>query len=153
MVSPFEASRSHLDTTIGRTPLDEWSARRRELCLKNHNSHNTLPAGFEPEIPEIDRPQTHAGPLGDLNRHQVYSTLRCIFDLCIYVTESQSFALVIIFSRHFFSFLSLLITSPCYCIVCVLLYLAALWVFWWVCNIDCGKYGIVTWEDMRGIIL
>ena len=27
-------------TTVGRTPLDEWSARRRDLYLKTHNTHN-----------------------------------------------------------------------------------------------------------------
>ena len=27
-------------TTIGRTPLDEWSARRRDLYLATHNTHN-----------------------------------------------------------------------------------------------------------------
>ena len=28
-------------TTVGRTPLDEWSARRRDFCLTTHNTHNT----------------------------------------------------------------------------------------------------------------
>jgi len=27
-------------TTVGRTPLDEWSARRRDLYLTAHNTHN-----------------------------------------------------------------------------------------------------------------
>ena len=27
-------------TTVGRTPLDEWSARRRDLYLTTHNTHN-----------------------------------------------------------------------------------------------------------------
>jgi len=27
-------------TTGGRTPLDEWSARRRDLYLTTHNTHN-----------------------------------------------------------------------------------------------------------------
>jgi hypothetical protein len=26
--------------TVGRTPLDEWSARRRDLYLTTHNAHN-----------------------------------------------------------------------------------------------------------------
>ena len=30
-------------TTVGRTPLDEWSARRRDLYLTTHNIHNKLP--------------------------------------------------------------------------------------------------------------
>ena len=51
-------------TTVGRTPLDKWSARRRDLYLTTHNTHNRQtsmpPAGFEPAIPAGDRPQTHA---------------------------------------------------------------------------------------------
>jgi len=27
-------------TTVCRTPLDEWSARRRDLYLTTHNTHN-----------------------------------------------------------------------------------------------------------------
>ena len=27
-------------TTVGRTPLDEWSAHRRDLCLTTHDTHN-----------------------------------------------------------------------------------------------------------------
>ena len=30
-------------TTVGRTPLDEWSARRRDLYLTTHNTHNKHP--------------------------------------------------------------------------------------------------------------
>jgi hypothetical protein len=51
-------------TIIGRTPLGEWSARRRDLCLATHNTHNRQtcrhPAVFEPAIPASERPQTHA---------------------------------------------------------------------------------------------
>jgi len=35
-------------TTVGRTPLDEWSARRRDLYLTTHNTHNrqtSMPPG------------------------------------------------------------------------------------------------------------
>jgi hypothetical protein len=49
--------------TVGRTPLDEWSARRRELYLTTHNTHNRQasmpPVGFEPTISADERPQTH----------------------------------------------------------------------------------------------
>ena len=34
-----EASRSQSDTTLGTTPLDEWSDRRRDLYLTTHNTH------------------------------------------------------------------------------------------------------------------
>ena len=48
-------------TTVGRTPLDEWSARRRYLYLTTHNRQTSMPpAGFEPAIPASERPQTHA---------------------------------------------------------------------------------------------
>ena len=50
-------------TTFGRTPLDEWSARRRDLYLTTHNTHNSQtsmpPVGFEPTISAGKRPQTY----------------------------------------------------------------------------------------------
>ena len=51
-------------TTVGMTPLDEWSARRRDLYLTTHNTHNrqtSMPlVGFEPTISAGERPQTYA---------------------------------------------------------------------------------------------
>jgi hypothetical protein len=51
-------------TTLGRTPLDEWPARRRDLYLTTHNTdkrQTSMPsAGFEPAIPAGERPQAHA---------------------------------------------------------------------------------------------
>jgi len=50
--------------TFARTPLDECSARRRDLYQTTHKTHNrqisTLPAGFESSIPAGERPQTYA---------------------------------------------------------------------------------------------
>ena len=50
--------------TVGRTPLDEWSARPRDLYLTTHNAHNiqtSMPlVGFEPTISAGERPQTYA---------------------------------------------------------------------------------------------
>ena len=44
-------------TTLGRTPLDEWSAQCRDFYLTTHNTHKRQislpPAGFEPTIPAI----------------------------------------------------------------------------------------------------
>jgi len=52
------------DTIHGRTPLDEWSARHRDLYLTTHNILERqdfhAPAGLEPTIPASDWPQTHA---------------------------------------------------------------------------------------------
>ena len=51
-------------TTFGRTPLHEWSARRWDLYLTTHNTHNKQtsmpPVGFEPTISAGERPQTYA---------------------------------------------------------------------------------------------
>jgi len=52
-------------TTLGKTPMDGWSARRRDLCLTIHIRYQTKAslhlAGFEPAILTNERPQqTHA---------------------------------------------------------------------------------------------
>jgi hypothetical protein len=51
-------------TTLGRIPLDDGSARRRNLYLTTHNTHKRQifmsPVGFEPEIPASECPQTYA---------------------------------------------------------------------------------------------
>jgi len=50
--------------TLGRTPLDEWSARRRDLYLTTHNTHKRQifmpPTGFKTTMSAAERPQTHA---------------------------------------------------------------------------------------------
>jgi hypothetical protein len=49
-------------TTLGRTPLDEWSAQRRDLYPTIYNTHKrqtSMPmARFEPAIPASERLQT-----------------------------------------------------------------------------------------------
>jgi len=50
MASSFTRFLDHTQrrTTVGRTPLDEWSARRRDLYLTTHNNHNrqtSMPPG------------------------------------------------------------------------------------------------------------
>ena len=51
-------------TTVGRTSLDEWSARRRDLYLTTHNTHNRKtsmpPVGFEPTTSAGEWSQTYA---------------------------------------------------------------------------------------------
>jgi hypothetical protein len=51
-------------TTLGRTPLDEGSARHTDLYLTTHNTQKRQtsmpPPGFKPTIPASERPQTHA---------------------------------------------------------------------------------------------
>jgi hypothetical protein len=66
MTSSFMRFLDHTQrrTTVGRTPLDEQLAGRRDLYLTTHNSHNSQtsmsPEGFEPTISADERPQTHA---------------------------------------------------------------------------------------------
>ena len=47
-------------TTVGRTRLDEWSARHRDLYLTTHDTHNRQismpPVGIEPKISAGERP-------------------------------------------------------------------------------------------------
>ena len=57
-----KVSRSHI--TFSMTPLDEWSAGRRDLYLTTHNTHSrqtSMPSvGFEPTISVGERPQFYA---------------------------------------------------------------------------------------------
>jgi hypothetical protein len=50
--------------TLGRTPLDEGPARRRDFYLTTHNTHkrqtSMTPVEFEPTILVSERPKTHA---------------------------------------------------------------------------------------------
>ena len=65
MVSSFLRFLDHTQRriTVGRTPLDEWSARRRDLYLTTHNTYNRQasmpPVVFEPTISAGERPQTY----------------------------------------------------------------------------------------------
>ena len=49
-------------TILGRTALDEWSSRHRDLYLTTHNTHNKRtsmpPVGSNPRPPAGERPQT-----------------------------------------------------------------------------------------------
>jgi hypothetical protein len=60
----------------GRTPLDELSARRRNLYLTTHNNHNRQesihPVRFETTISACERPQTpHLRSRGHWDRHSL----------------------------------------------------------------------------------
>jgi len=54
----------HFSITLGRTPLDECSARSRYIYLTRHKNHkietSMSSAGFEPAILASERPQTRA---------------------------------------------------------------------------------------------
>ena len=87
MASSFTRFLDHTQrrTTVGRTPLDAWSARRRDLYLATHNNFNRqtsmLPVGFEPTISAGERPQTYAldrAATGTGNKNiKIHSTAVC----------------------------------------------------------------------------
>jgi hypothetical protein len=52
----IEASRSHRHTTLGRTPLEEWSARRRDLYLTTQTlttDRHPSPGGIRTRNPSM----------------------------------------------------------------------------------------------------
>jgi hypothetical protein len=62
-VSTFTRFPDHtrLRTTFGRSPLDDWSVRRRDLDLATHNRQTDMPlAGLETTISARQLPQTYA---------------------------------------------------------------------------------------------
>jgi hypothetical protein len=60
----FSLDHTQTHTTVCRTPLDEGSARRRDLYLTTHKMYkrqtSTPPMRFEPTIPASVRSQTYA---------------------------------------------------------------------------------------------
>jgi hypothetical protein len=60
----FSLDHTQTHTTFGMTPLDEGSARRRDLYMTTQTLYkrqtSMLPVGFEPTIPASARPQTYA---------------------------------------------------------------------------------------------
>ena len=77
--------------TVGRTPLDAWSVRRRELYLTTQNIHNRQtsmpPVGFEPTVSASERPQTYAldrATTGTGNIYILLSTIITFSFMCLY---------------------------------------------------------------------
>jgi len=73
-------------TRVGRTPLDEWPALRRDLYLTTNNIHKRQtsmpPVGFEPTIPKSERPQIH-----DLDR--AATGIGCLTKLVLQIRERK----------------------------------------------------------------
>jgi hypothetical protein len=92
----FEASWSLSDTHIlCRTPLDEWSAWRRDFFLATQHSQEKdihAPSGFEPIISASERPQTHA-----LDR-AANTVARKDYIVCIFSRTPKNFKIFITFS-------------------------------------------------------
>jgi hypothetical protein len=64
LISRFHDHTLIRHTTLGRTPLDEGPARRRDLYLTTHNTNKRQtsmpPVGFEPTSLVSEWPKTHA---------------------------------------------------------------------------------------------
>jgi len=64
LISEASRSNSATQTRFVRTPLDEWSVRRKYLYLTTHSTHKRQismpPAGLNPTIPASQRPQNHS---------------------------------------------------------------------------------------------
>jgi hypothetical protein len=86
----IETSQCHsvIHTTLGRTPLDKWSARRRDLYLTTHNTHNRQtsmpPARLELTILASSRPIPSRG---HRNRPKVVIVLIAIKSTIIICTK------------------------------------------------------------------
>jgi len=81
-------------TTLGRTPLNEWSARRRDLYIITHDPHTrhtSMPReGFEPATPKAsDRtPSYTARPLGSPRRFPILLSKYLLFFLLFLPTRT-----------------------------------------------------------------
>jgi hypothetical protein len=107
--------------TVGRTPLDEWSIRRKDLYLTTHNTHNRQtsmpPVGFESTISAGERPKTYAldrAAPGTVRCCYVRSIIIITFDYC---GDSPSFLVFTMFyvlhSAFTFRVLCVRFVNPC----------------------------------------
>ena len=95
MASSFTRFLDHTQrhTTVGRTPLDEQSARRKDLYLTTHSTHNretsTPPVGFEPTISAGERPYTYVS-----DRAATRTGCRCNIQYTVLPTLQRLFTLM-----------------------------------------------------------
>jgi len=84
LIHKVSTSHTKRCTTVGKTPLDEWSARHRDLYLTTHNPHrqkkHPCHGGIffsEPTIPAGQRRQTYAVERADTwTGTQVHLTIK-----------------------------------------------------------------------------
>ena len=92
-------------TKVGRTPLDEWSARRRDLYLTTHNTHNrqtSMP--LQDSNPQSQESSGHR-PLGNWDRSflLIVDTKNICVLLSPHAGNCTSFN-VILYLAHSFAF-------------------------------------------------
>ena len=90
-------------TTVGRTPLDKWSARCRDLYLTTHNTHRQTsmpPVGFEPTISAGERPQPytldHAATGTGKTPWYIMEKHTFTFNLCTLISEFRYLFTIIV---------------------------------------------------------
>ena len=97
IASPFTRSLDHTwHTTVGRTPLDEWSAPRRDIYLTTPNTHNRQtamsPGGIRTHNPsKRAAAELRLRPRGRWDRRDVsvavikYSSFTLYFTICVII--------------------------------------------------------------------
>ena len=84
-------------TTVGRTPLDEWPAHRRDFYLTTHNNYNrqtSVPSvGFEPMARAGKQPQTYA--LDRAATGTSFNKMWKLFGDCIYNLGSRTLVFLV----------------------------------------------------------
>jgi hypothetical protein len=104
MVSSLSRFLDHTrDATVGRTPLDEWSTRRRYLYLTTHNTHNRKTSmswwDSNPRLSKRAAVDLRLRPLGHWGR--LCATVVDLFCIvCIFVTWRVLFYCVCIVVLH-----------------------------------------------------
>jgi hypothetical protein len=73
-------------TTVVRTPLDECSARRRDVYVTTHNTLTSMPpAGFIPSLSRRAAADPSLRPRGHWDRHRnMWVTITRFSSLCMY---------------------------------------------------------------------
>ena len=107
-VSSFTRFLDHTQrlTTLSRTSLDEGSARRRDLYLTTHNTHNKQtsvpPVGFEPIISAGERQETYALDRAATGTvfHNLWGFEIFYFPTRIDIYAHQFFFHTIVFTKH-----------------------------------------------------
>jgi hypothetical protein len=86
-------------TTVSRTPLNKWSARRRYFYLTSHNTHkretSLSPEEFEPTIPTNERLQTHtldraATGTGHITTQDTYNRVLCVLVFSLFIGHGKA---------------------------------------------------------------
>jgi len=94
-------------TTLERTPLDDWSARRRDLYLTTHNTHKRKTSMPPSGIRTRDRLQTpNIRPHGHRDRLLYIVSVHTfsLYKACLTLRRLMSYIYIYIWSTHSWCF-------------------------------------------------